>query len=236
MEKAISIRRVFLDTQHPAVETSLTSLDTHYIKSRDFEKALLILTRGSRDYRTRLGSAHPLVAVTNENLANVLYRLKRYPEAAERLEDVLAIRKQALGAQSMPVESTLFNIGSVYTYVGDYANADQYLNESLDGLRRTFGADHTEIAVVLRAYGVLRERQRNLPAAEALNREALAICVKKLGADHTQTASSHFRLGIMLIARKQYADAETQLLRARDIREKVHGMTASLTQESSTTW
>jgi hypothetical protein len=36
----------------------------------------------------------------------------------------------------------------------------------------------------------------------------------------------------VLVARKQYADAETHLLRARAIREKVNGPTAPPTQEA----
>ena len=78
MEKAISIRRSVLGPQHPAVGTSLTSLGSHFIKSRDFEKALRILEEVVEIALTGLAT-HPLVAATNEDLANVLYRLKRIP-------------------------------------------------------------------------------------------------------------------------------------------------------------
>ena len=230
IQRAIDLLRKNLGPRHQDVGTALNDSATFLIARAQFEKALPILEEVLAIGRADLGDNHPEVAVFNENVANVLHRLNRDPEAAARLEEVLAVRRKALGDDSMVVARTLQNMGVVYSVLGDYDKAGQRLDEAHERLQRALGPEHPEIGTVLRNIATLRQRQGDLPGADAAARQALAISIKALGEKHLQTATSSVILGRVLLARKQYAEAEQLLLTALGIREAALGPAAEPTK------
>jgi serine/threonine protein kinase/lipopolysaccharide biosynthesis regulator YciM len=231
-QQSLETERRHRGPRHPRTVGVLNDLGAMYIEKGEFEKALATYQEITSIQRETLGNAHPELASSLENLANVQYRMKRYPEATGQLEEVLTIRKQAFGEESMPVARTTFNLGMVYTTVGDLAKADQTLPDGVARLRRALGSEHPDLVAALRGVSALREAQGRLPEAEATARESVTLALKTIGPDHLGTATSHQRLGRLLLARKKYAEAEPQLLRVRAIRETSLGASARPTQDA----
>jgi tetratricopeptide (TPR) repeat protein len=158
--------------------------------------------------------------------------MKRPADAITKLEEVLAIRRKALGEDSMPVARTMFNLGQVYTSTKQLDKADRTLPEAVARLERALGAKHPDLVIALRGVSTLREAQGRWPEAVTLTRRSLALALETNGPDHADTAASYHRLGRLLRDEKQYAEAEPHLLRASAIREKVLGADARPTHES----
>ena len=73
----------------------------------------------------------------------------------------------------------------------------------------------------------------NVADAEAVARQALAIASKSLGATHPRTAEAEGALGAVLLARKQWADAEPLLLAFRAALESKSGAEGDLREATS---
>lgn len=232
-QQAIDLIRKARGPQHYTTVLAMNDLATTYIASNEFEKALATLDELVTIQRPTLGDAHPELATSLENLANVEYRLNRRREAIAKLEEVLAIRRRAFGDDSMPVARTMFNLGQVYTSTKDLEKADKMMPEGVARLERALGAKHPDMITAYRGFAVLREVQGRYAEAATLARTSLALALATVGPDNPSTATSHFRLGRVLMLQKQYADAEQHLTRARDIRAKVSGPEAPATQEAN---
>ena len=118
-QRALAILRKHRGPEHNQVIGLLNDVAMNYIVLSEFEQALATFNHVIDNQRLALGDVHPEVATSLENQANVLYRMKRLPEATTKLEETLSIRKKALGEDSMPVARTTFNLGMVYGDSGD---------------------------------------------------------------------------------------------------------------------
>jgi serine/threonine protein kinase len=231
-QQAADMMRRLRGPLHYATLSALNDFATAYLERGELEKALTMLTEVTDGERATLGDAHPELATTLENKGNVLFRLNRRAEAIATLEEVLAIRQKALGADSMPVARTMFNLGMVYSSAKELDKAEQTLPEGVARLKRALGAEHPDIVSALRGLSALREAQGRWAESVALVRESIALALETIGPDHLNTATSEYRLGRMLNDKKQYAEAESHLVRAHEIRTKLLGPGAKPTQEA----
>jgi len=91
------------------------------------------------------------------------------------------------------------------------------------------GADHSEIATVIRNQAAARERRGDLAGAESLYRESLSRNLRLLGEKNAATATAAAALGKVLLTQRRFGEAEAELMRARTIREQALGPAAPLT-------
>jgi len=80
--------------------------------------------------------------------------------------------------------------------------------------RRLLGAEHRETAVSLNDLGSVLRLNGDLPAAEILLRQSLAINLKTRGKDHPNTATTLHDLALIVAARGDYPAAESMIRQA----------------------
>jgi tetratricopeptide (TPR) repeat protein len=188
-----------------------------------YEQALPWLERCLHIAATRLGSDHPDVATSLNNLA-YLYQLQgRYGEAEPLYVRSLAIREQQLGADHPDTATSLNNLANLYESMGRYGEAEPLYVRSLSISEQQLGADHPDVATSLNNLAELYKLQGRYGEAEPLYVRSLQIREEQLGADHPNVATSLNNLAELYKLQGRYAEAEPLLLRSLSISEQQLG-------------
>ena len=94
------------------------------------------------------------------------------------------IRKNALGEDHPSVAVDYNNIGTVYSSLGDYDKALEYLNHALNIWQSTLGEDHPDVAQCYNNIGVAYFLQGDYGTALDYFRKALKILEPIYGDQH----------------------------------------------------
>ncbi|WP_437542208.1 tetratricopeptide repeat protein [Sorangium sp. So ce367] len=182
------------------------------------------LARRALELRERaLGSEHPDVATSLNNLAGLLQTKGDYAAAEPLHRRALAIREKALGPEHPDVATSLNDLAGLLQAKGDYAAAEPLYRRALAIREKALGPEHPDVAQSLNNLFLLLRARGDYAAAEPLYRRALAIREKVLGPEHPNVATSLNELALLFKARGDYAAAEPLFRRALAIREKALG-------------
>ena len=141
---------------------------------------------------------------------------------------------EALGTAADKIEESFMNqpeveievrhtIGVTYLRLGHYDKAKDMLRSALAVARKTYTADHPELAVPLTSLAVLLHERGNLEEAESHYREALEIRQKHFGRKDPDVASILSNLGILLQDKGDYEAAEPIFREILDIDRELLG-------------
>lgn len=152
---------------------------------------------------------------------------RQFKEAAEKSERALAIRRQLLGARHPDVAQSIERLGIIAYYQGDYANAEKLVAEALDIREATLGPDHLDVAESLSDLASMSLVRGDYVRPEALFLRALAIYEKapaSSSADVQVLSADVFNnLGLLYSRRGNNERAESNYLRALDIKQRIRG-------------
>ncbi|MGB5963137.1 MAG: tetratricopeptide repeat protein [Coleofasciculaceae cyanobacterium] len=180
------------------------------------ERILVILEKN-------LGSDHPLVATSLNNLAE-LYRVQRnYSQAEPLYQRSLAIRGKVLGPEHPDVASSLNSLALLYYAQGNYSQAEPLFQRSLAIRGKVLGPEHPDVASSLNNLAPLYLNMGNYSQAKPLYQLSLAIRGKVLGPEHPDVASSLNNLAALYRVQGNYSQAEPLYQLSLAIREKVLG-------------
>ena len=194
-----------------------------------YEQALPWLEQCLHIAETRLGSDHPYVATSLNNLA-YLYQLQgRYSEAELLYVRSLQIREEQLGADHPNTAQSLNNLAELYRAMGRYGEAEPLLVRSIQITEQQLGAEHPDTALSLNNLAALYESQGRYSEAEPLYMQSVQIRERQLGADHPEVATSLSNLAELYKSQGRYAQAEPLLLRSLSISEQQLGSDHPLT-------
>jgi tetratricopeptide (TPR) repeat protein len=145
---------------------------------------------------------------------------------AEALLVEVVCEAEKFGAEDLRLARPLEELGTFYVYrpVKRFAEADSLLRRALAIREKTQGPDHPDLAVPLSWLAVCRMCAGGKDAVTAgpLLQRALAIREKK-NKDDPEIASTLDTLAMWHMILKEYDQAESKLMRALAIREKVAG-------------
>jgi tetratricopeptide (TPR) repeat protein len=181
-----------------------------------FERALVLSEKA-------LGTDHPAVATSLNNLGHLLQAQGDLAGARPLYERALSLRERALGPDHRETALSLNNLGSLLQAQGDLAGARAYDERALMIDEKTLGPDHPDTARSLGNLGSLLQAQGNLDEARAYYERALNIQEKVLDSDHPDISISLSNLGSLLQARGDRVEARPYYERALMIQEKVFG-------------
>jgi tetratricopeptide (TPR) repeat protein len=99
-------------------------------------------------------------------------------------------------------------IGTVYTGLGLYPEAEAILNEAAQGHRRELGADSAETLATEQALANVYWYQRKFGEAEPLYVHVAERRARALGADHRETLRANFDLASLYLIQKRWNDFE----------------------------
>jgi serine/threonine-protein kinase len=103
------------------------------------------------------------------------------------------------------VQADLYaTLGSIYQKLGKLDQADSLFTSSFEERKSLFGADAPQVAESMVAIGLLRDDQAQLPEAERMVREGLAMSKRHLPPNHPAVARATGALGKVLEDRGSY--------------------------------
>jgi tetratricopeptide (TPR) repeat protein len=94
----------------------------------------------------KLGSEHPSVANSLNNLALLYHHMGDHKKALPLYERALDIREKVLGPQHPSVANSLNNLALLYHHMGDYEKARPLYQRALDIREKVLGPQHPDVA------------------------------------------------------------------------------------------
>ncbi|MFO0963267.1 MAG: serine/threonine-protein kinase [Phycisphaerales bacterium] len=182
------------------------------------------LLHGALEYRraaARPNDAASMVALGDalHNYGRALYLLKDFAAAEKTYQEALSVRRAIHPGDHASTALTLQHLASVARERDDLLGADRLLTESIDMWTR-MGGSSLERARAINNRGVLRERQRDLYAAELDYAAALNVASSALPADDIQIGRMHANLGRVRSLMAHHDDAIPELEQALEIKIK----------------
>jgi len=141
-------------------------------------------------------------------LALVYRDQNKYKEAANLLNDALAIREKTLGENHPAVAATLNNLAVLYGKRGKYKDAEPLCKRALEIRENVLGSDHPDVAKQLNNLALLCQNQGKYEEVERYYQRALEIYESKLGQDDPNVAKTKNNLASAYLKQGKYKEAE----------------------------
>jgi tetratricopeptide (TPR) repeat protein/tRNA A-37 threonylcarbamoyl transferase component Bud32 len=172
---------------------------------------------------TRLGSDHPDVAVSRNNLGLLLYDLDRAHEAIEHLEEAVRIWRDHLGDEHPEVALARNNLAMALERAGRLTDAEDSYREALRVRTAALGETHPVTIASQHNLGLVKMSQGRHEEAEALIRGAVEAWDEVLAPRHPHRALGHNSLGLVLRELGREAEAEAAFVTAVELGEAAFG-------------
>jgi CHAT domain-containing protein/Tfp pilus assembly protein PilF len=185
-----------------------------------FAEAIPLAQRSLAIREKVLGSDHPFVARSLDDLAVLYDEQGRYEEAESVLKRALMIDEKALGPDHPGVAAMLNTLATIYYFESRYVDAEPLAKRALTIYENAFGPDHPAVGTALHTLATLYYEQRRYAEAEPLYKRALAIQERALGPDHPGVTGTLINLGVLYRNQRRYAEAELLYKRALAIQKK----------------
>jgi len=185
-------------------------------EAEDFSREGLAMTK------RHLMAIHPAVASASSALGQILVARGEYAQAIPILEE--AYRLQSVpGEPVADLATTMTELANALFYTGHYAESDSLNRRILEMDRKTFGANHPNVAEDLSNLASIQYEWGHFAEAEKYDRQALEIAQAWWGRDHPETSSFITILGRALVAQGKLDEAGPVLHEALAIQERVYG-------------
>ncbi|XP_044175402.1 uncharacterized protein LOC122958548 [Acropora millepora] len=193
------------------------------LRMGEFEKAKHHFKRSLARLLKLLGSQHPKVATSYNNLAILLGDQGDQKQAKEYHERALAIRQQTLGPQHPDVADSFNNLAILLGDQGDLKQAKEYHERALAIRQQTLGPQHPDVADSFNNLAILLGDKGDLEQAKEYHERALAIRQQTLGPQHPDVANSYNNLAILLGDQGDLKQAKEYRERALAIQQQTLG-------------
>ncbi len=215
-QRLIERRRQTYGEQHREYAVALHNQGIFEWRRNNYQRAERILRRELEITRS-LNAGGRELAHSRESLALVLTSLGKFAEAESLFQAALRTLESIAGVERDRFR-TLNNLGFLYIFTGQHADADDALSKSLSGRKELLGDDHLDHADTLTDLARLRLVQADYRDAIALSINALTITRKNIELTATvqserqqlaMAALFRERLDLLLTAAAEYPDAAT---------------------------
>ncbi|MDX2199312.1 MAG: serine/threonine-protein kinase [Phycisphaerae bacterium] len=152
-EQAIAIDRAAGAAREFGLASTLVSFGGYLTnQTREYEKARAVLEEAIEIYQRHVGPEHRYLLTAQQNLATVLTRLGRRPEAEALLRECVRLRR-IQSPRHMELRGALHNLGWFLGETGRYAEAVPIMEESLAIGEELQGRNHPACQSTVDALG-----------------------------------------------------------------------------------
>jgi eukaryotic-like serine/threonine-protein kinase len=178
-----------------------------------------VLDTGAAKLERELAGQPQVQARLMTAVADIYDDLGLQAQARPLYQRAYQIRRHTLGPNHTDTLKSLSRLSGMFMTDGNYADAERYGREALEGFRRMFGAEHPDTLTEMQNVAGVLQMSNRLAEAETLYREALDAHRRKLGTAHPNTVIILGNLGQVLYREGKYSDAEPCLKEALDRRQ-----------------
>ncbi|MEO8190456.1 MAG: serine/threonine-protein kinase [Acidobacteriota bacterium] len=209
---AVDFRRVEIDALRVLAGVALEEGDSK--REETLTRERLALARALHPDR------HPEIAEALDDHGVALTNVGDLPGAERTFLEAIEIEREVLGDDHPAIATTRENLGNVYFREKKLDETARNLEVVLAMRRKALGDDSEPVARTLANMGTVYSMAGNLEAADRTYVEALARLSRKLGPDHPDVAVTLTGIGSLYIKQHRFAEAESSLRRAMEIRHK----------------
>ena len=145
------------------------------LRGGHYNETILLAQEALRIREEVLGSEHPDVATSLNNLASLLRSQARYAEAEPLYRRALAIQEQALGPDHPDTAGSLNNLSSLLYVQGNYAATQPLIERTLRVHEQVLGPEHPLVGASLSNLAALLETLGDYDDAYSLIEQAIDI-------------------------------------------------------------
>ncbi|MFW6199121.1 MAG: tetratricopeptide repeat protein [Gemmatimonadota bacterium] len=218
-ERVVERRRATYGEGHGEVALALNNLANLYTDLGRLDEANATLEEALAINRAVYGDEHPAVATNLNNLATMAWRRGEFETALRMALEVLEMDRRLLGIEHEYVATDLTAVGNYHLYLEQLDRAEEPLREGLELLRRIRGDHNPNTANAAAVYADWLIAVGRAEEAESLARESLETRLDLFDEDDLWVALSRSTLGEALTLQRRYEEAESELLRAREVME-----------------
>ena len=227
IDVVLRIRREVFGPEHASVARAIASQGVAAEGSQPAE--------AERLYREAIAMAGRVNSLSDQglmkvNLAGLLVRQSRHPEAIEMLRDAIAQLTRIHGADHSWVQAGLSNLSVSLSWTGRNEEAEPVQREVLRVRRKLYGPENFHVAAALHVLGNTLHALDQRDESEQMLREAVAIHRKVRPGPHDQLAWALSDLAWLLSDRAQYDEAE------RAYRESIDVFSSAKVPGDATAW
>ncbi|MGR3279224.1 tetratricopeptide repeat protein [Acaryochloris marina NIES-2412] len=223
-EQAIElIRLATLAKDDERLDKLGTSLGIRWHNQGRYRDAIRLYEQIVGSRQKLLGTEHPDVAQSLNNLAALYDNQGRYEAAEPLYVQALEMRQKLLGTEHPDVAGSLNNLAGLYKNQGRYEAAEPLYEQALEMHQKLLGTEHPDVAGSLNNLAGLYDNQGRYEAAEPLYVQALEMRQKLLGTEHPDVAGSLNNLAGLYDNQGRYEAAEPLYVQALEMRQKLLG-------------
>lgn len=202
--RALALREKVLGNDHPDVGRSCYNLGELYLEQAAVYVGLQTSLK-SGNVPLRLPKVPPSDLAPETEM--YVYTEGDLKEAERYFKRALTIQEKRDGMPALLLAATLFGMGRVHKYRGEYEDAVPLFERALAMQEKELGRDNAAVFATLKELGETRSRQKNFDQAKTLLRRALAVAEKSSGATGLKAAVVLQDLATLYRSQKRYADA-----------------------------
>ncbi len=220
---ALAMRKTIFGTEHRETATTMSDLGQVLRKRGDDAGGEALLRESLAISQRMLGDRHANVSIATANVGLAVADRGDFVEAERLFRESLASRKRALGPTHPQVASVLNHLAYPLRELKRYDEAIAALEEALALAVPTRGDDSEPVAQYRTSLARVYVEMGDAARAEPLLRRAIDTRVRLHGENDMRVATSRSLLGAALTSQRQFAEAESQLLAARNVLKDVPG-------------
>jgi tetratricopeptide (TPR) repeat protein/tRNA A-37 threonylcarbamoyl transferase component Bud32 len=211
-------RRRFLGEDDPDTLSSINNLGLLLKEQGKLSEAEPYFREALVKNRRVLGEEHPDVLPSISNMGLLLEAQGKLDEAEPYYREALEKARRVLGEEHQTTLILLNHMGRLLLAQGKPAEAEPYDREALEKARRVLGDEHPSTLIILSNMGSLWLAEGKPGDCAALLAPAEAAMRKEFTGEYAHRLAKYLvSLGMARTALGQYADAEANLIEARDI-------------------
>ena len=226
--RALEIRRASLAPNDSLIGDGLAAYAAMLRRLDRNAEAETALREAIAIYRAAAGPQSIDAANLQLRLADLVLAVEGDTAQAESLmRSTLAITRASLGDHPR-TSWAMSDLADLLAHRGRYREAEQLARAGLEIQRRTFGAQHPNVADYASVLVEVYVRAGRFTEAERVQRASIAILERALGPNHTGYAGALGALSEILMERGRYDEAIALRRRCIDIRQRIFGEESAL--------
>ena len=192
---------------HADVATARNAAAWLHYHEGDYELAERELRAVIELRRRLLGTRHPELARSLDNLAETLRQRGEFAEAEQLAREALAMRSELLGRHA-DVATSLNNLAVIVRQTGSRDEAESLYRQALALDSALKGPDHRDVLTDFNNLANLLREKGQMEEAETIFRTILMRQRSRYGEDHPVTTTTRNNLAAVLSSRGRPAEAE----------------------------
>ena len=193
INRALRIRKDLYGEEHPEVASSEHDLGSYYRLLGQFEEAIPQFEKAKKIVESVFGKTHPEYIERAIELADAHYEKGDYNRSLKEVKDFGKLIQETIQTENHYLKARwLFRMGKLHRRLGQFNEALDFSNQSIQMLLNLFEEDHPDVAEALEVQGKVYHHLGKFENEKQTWERIRAIQTKVFSANHPVLANTHY--------------------------------------------